>query len=98
MIISDLNYLENTSEEIFGGRGTDTFNRNNSATRVVTRVSEVFRKDFIINSAGVQGNVAEFNASADATGPRTFTSLIASAQTEPGRSESFANGSAVTAE
>ena len=98
MIISDLNYLEITSEEIFGGRGTNTVNNNRSVTRVVTRVDENFNKNFNINSQGVQGNVAEFNVSADATGPRTFTSLVASAQTEPGRSESFANGTAVTAE
>ncbi|MEA5623810.1 hypothetical protein [Nostoc sp. UHCC 0251] len=98
MIISDLNYLENTSEEIFGGIGTDTTNRNVSVTRVFTDVAETFNKQFNLNSEGVQGNVAEFNVSADATGPRTFSSLVASAQTEVGRSESFANGTAVTAE
>ncbi len=97
MIISDLNYLENTSEEIFGGRGTNTVNNNSSVTDVKTTVNETFNKNFNINSAGVQGNVAEFNVSADADGPRTFTSLVASAQTEVGRSESFANGTAVTA-
>jgi hypothetical protein len=91
MIISDLNYLENTSEEIFGGRGTN-INNFYTATKTVTAVvNESFTKEVVTNLGGLVGNVAELVVSSDASGNNTFTSVIGGVQTEPGRSETFVN-------
>jgi hypothetical protein len=96
MIISDLNYLENTSEEILGGRGTniDNFFRTNKI--VNANVNETFNKTINTNLNGIQGNVAELVVSADATGNRTFTSVIGGVQTEDNRSETFVNAISAT--
>lgn len=91
MIISDLNYLENTSEEIFGGRGTNIQNLYTANKYVTAVVNESFTKTVTTNLGGLQGNVAELVVSADASGNNTFTSVIGGVQTEPGRSETFVN-------
>ncbi|MBR8840649.1 MAG: hypothetical protein DSM106950_43405 [Stigonema ocellatum SAG 48.90 = DSM 106950] len=88
MIISDLNYLEVTSEEIFGGVGVQINTNNNQNTTVRVNVSEVFNKSFRINTSGIQGNTAEVTGSSDASGNNTFTSITFGTQTEPGKSES----------
>ncbi len=98
MIISDLNYLENTSEEIFGGRGininsTFTLNKNVAAN---VNINENFNKNFNANTAGINGNVAEVLGTADAQGNNTFTSIIFGTQTEENSSESFVNASSAT--
>jgi hypothetical protein len=96
MIISDLNYLENTSEEILGGRGTniDNFFRTNKI--VNANVNETFNKTINTNLNGIQGNTAELVVSADADGNRTFTSVIGGVQVEDNRSETFVNAIAAT--
>ncbi|KAB8333288.1 hypothetical protein SD80_015720 [Scytonema tolypothrichoides VB-61278] len=96
MIISDLNYLENTSEEIFGGRGTNIANVNTTNVTSVISINETIVKTVVTNIGGVVGSTAEFTASADASGNNTFSSVTAGAQTEPGRSESFATGIAIS--
>lgn len=91
MIISDLNYLENTSEEIFGGRGVNinsTFALNKT---VSASVNETFNKTVSTNLGGLQGNVAEVTGTSDARGNNTFTSIVFGTQTEPGVSESLVN-------
>lgn len=98
MIISDLNYLENTSEEIFGGRGININSRFvlNKDVNATVRVNEQFTKAFNVNTAGINGNVAEVLGSSDAQGNNTFTSIIFGTQTEPGTSESFVNATSAT--
>ena len=91
MIISDLNYLEDATQEIVGGVGV-TINSNFTLNKTVTaNVSETFTKTISTNLGGLQGNVAEVVGSSDATGNNTFTSIIFGTQTDPGRSESLVN-------
>ena len=91
MIISDLNYLEDATQEIVGGVGV-TINSNFTLNKTVTaNVSETFTKTITTNLGGLQGNVAEVVGSSDATGNNTFTSIIFGTQTDPGRSESLVN-------
>ena len=73
MIISDLNYLENTSEGIFGGRGTNIAKLYTAHKRVRDVVNERFTKSVPTNLAGIQGNTPELVVSADVTGNRTIT-------------------------
>ncbi|MBD2247025.1 hypothetical protein [Nostoc sp. FACHB-888] len=96
MIISDLNYLENTSEEILGGRGTNIQNFFFTNKLVKADVNEKFVKTIDTNLDGIEGNVAELVVSADATGNRTFTSVIGGVQTEDNRSETFVNAISAT--
>jgi hypothetical protein len=98
MIISDLNYLENTSEEIFGGRGININSQFNLDKRVNANVNvnENFNKTFSANLGGLNGNVAEVLGTADAQGNNTFTSIIFGTQTEENSSESFVNASSAT--
>ena len=96
MIISDLNYLENTSEEILGGRGTNIQNFYTADKRVTAVVNESFTKTVTTNLRGLTGNVAELVVSADSTGNRTFTSVIGGVQTEDNRSETFVNAISAT--
>ncbi|AUB35914.1 hypothetical protein COO91_01807 [Nostoc flagelliforme CCNUN1] len=96
MIISDLNYLENTSEEILGGRGTNIANVYTADKRVTAVVNESFTKTVTTNLNGIQGNTAELVVSADATGNRTFSSVIGGVQVEDDRSETFVNAIAAT--
>jgi hypothetical protein len=98
MIISDLNYLENTSEEIFGGRGINinsTFKLNKDVVANV-KVDEQFKKAVDLDLTGLKGNGAEVLGSSDAQGNNTFTSIIFGTQTEEYSSESFVNASAFT--
>ncbi|QFS44978.1 hypothetical protein [Nostoc sphaeroides] len=96
MIISDLKYLANTSEEIFGGRGTNINNFYTATKTVTANVNETFTKTIITNLGGLTGNVAELVVSADATGDNTFSSVIGGVQTEANRSESFVNAISAT--
>lgn len=96
MIISDLNYLENTSEEIFGGRGTAIANVYTSDKRVRADVVESYTKTVSTYLGGLNGNVAEAVFSADATGGDTFSSVIGGTQTENDRSETFVNAISAT--
>jgi hypothetical protein len=96
MIISDLNYLENTSEEVLGGRGTNIQNLFITNKQVIAVVNESFTKTVTTNLGGLQGNTAELVVSADATGNDTFTSVIGGVQTEGDRSETFVNAISVT--
>ncbi|MCC5664991.1 hypothetical protein LC653_13945 [Nostoc sp. CHAB 5784] len=96
MVISDLNYLENTSEEILGGRGTNIANIFTADKRVTAVVDERFNKVVNTNLNGIQGNTAELVVSADATGDRTFSSVIGGVQVEDNRSETFVNAIAAT--
>jgi hypothetical protein len=96
MIISDLNYLENTSEEIFGGRGVEINSNFNLNKNVSASVNESFNKTVTTNLGGLQGNVAEVTGTSDASGNNTFTSIVFGTQTEPGRSESLVNAISVS--
>ncbi|MCC5623371.1 hypothetical protein [Nostoc sp. CHAB 5715] len=96
MIISDINYLENSFEEIFGGRGTSIDNLFVTNKTVTANVDETFTKTITTNLGGLTGNVAELVVSADATGDNTFTSVIGGVQTENNRSETFVNAISAT--
>ena len=91
MIINDLNYFEDASEEVFGARGTNINNYYTANKVVYAHVNETFTKTVTTNLNGLKGDVAELVVSADATGGNTFTSVIGGVQTEPGRSETFVN-------
>ena len=90
MIITDLNYLEATNEEIFGGRG---INQNSNFTlnkTVVANVNETITKTLVTNLGGLTGNVAQVIATSDASGGNAnFTSIISGTQVENGVAESF---------
>ncbi len=98
MIINDINYLEATNEEVFGGKGINI----NSAFKLDkdvdanVNVNEAFKKTVDLNLGGLVGNGAEVLGSADAQGNNTFTSIIFGTQTEDGVSESFVNASSFT--
>ena len=96
MILSDLNYLENSLGEIFGGRGTNINNFYTATKTVTANVDETFSKTITTNLGGLTGNVAELVVSADATGDNTFSSVIGGVQTEANRSETFVNAIAAT--
>jgi hypothetical protein len=96
MIISDLNYLESTSEDIFGGIGVNINSNFNLNKNVVANVNENFVKTVTTNLGGLNGNVAEVAGTADASGNNTFTSIIFGTQTEDNRSESLVNAISAT--
>jgi hypothetical protein len=90
MIISDLNYLEDATQEIVGGRGINMNSNYTVAKTVTASVNETITKTLDTNLGGLEGNVAQVIATADAReGNITFTSIIAGAQTESNSSESF---------
>ena len=96
MIISELNYLKNSLEEAFGGRGTNINNFYTATETVTANVDETFTKTITANLGGLTGNVAELVVSADATGDNTFSSVIGGVQTEANRSETFVNAISAT--
>ncbi len=98
MIINDINYLEVTNEEVFGGKGINidsTFKLNKDVDAKVN-VNESFVKKVNLDLSGLNGNGAEVLGSADAQGKNTFSTIIFGTQTEPGKSESFVNASSFT--
>ena len=98
MIINDINYLEVTNEEVFGGKGIDINSKFKLIKKVdaFVNVDETFKKTVNLDLSGLSGNGAEVLGSADAQGRNTFTSIIFGTQTEPGVSESFVNASSFT--
>jgi len=97
--VSDINYLEATNEEVFGGAGININSafKLNKDVKANVDVNEKFNKEFNTNVDGLDGNVAEVLGSADAQGDNTFTSIIFGVQTEDNVSESFVNATAATA-
>lgn len=98
MIINDINYLEVTNEEVFGGKGININSRFrlNKNVNANVDVNEKFNKEVDLDLDGLDGNGAEVLGSSDAVGKNTFTTIIFGTQTEPGISESFVNSSAFT--
>ena len=98
MIINDINYLEATNEEVFGGKGIDI----NSKFKLVKNVNanvvvnESFTKTVDLNLGGLVGNGAEVLGTTDAQGNNTFTSIIFGTQTGDDHSEGFINASSFT--
>lgn len=96
MIISDLNYLENTSEEIFGGRGiliTGLYTQANVVANTSTLRDSV--TPFVVPV--VANNTATATATADAReANNTYTNTSTSAQTEAFSSESVSISTAVS--
>jgi len=90
MIISNLNYLENSSEEIFGGSLVNINNTFTTTKKVTANVNKTFVNTVTNSLGGVTGNLAEVVVNADATGNETSISVIFGAQTEGNRSRSFA--------
>ncbi|MGB6295838.1 MAG: hypothetical protein WBF90_06585 [Rivularia sp. (in: cyanobacteria)] len=98
MIINDINYLEATNEEVFGGKGININSKFNLDKKVnaKVRIDEEFIKKVDLDLDGLDGNGSEVLGSADALGKNTFTSIIFGTQTEPGVSEAFVNASSFT--
>jgi N-methylhydantoinase A/oxoprolinase/acetone carboxylase beta subunit len=91
MIISDLNYLENTSEEIIGGLGgTFTVAKNVGAV-----VNLAYTQSTNV-SANVSGNTAGVTGTANATGNNTYTNVLGGTSTTSGSSSSFLEAVSVT--
>jgi hypothetical protein len=90
MIINDINYLEATNEEVFGGRGVKfdsdiTFDKNVNAN-----VFEKIEKVLVTDVSGLEGSVAQVISTSDARGGKAqFTSIISGTEVEDGLSESF---------
>ena len=79
MIISDLNYLENTSEEVIGGfNSSSSFNLKEKLT--VTKT--------VVSNLTVKGNLATSEGDANATGSNTLTQSILAASANEGNSSS----------
>jgi hypothetical protein len=98
MIINDINYLETSNEEVFGGEGINinsnfTLNKNVQSN---VDINETFYKTVYLDLEDLKGYGAEVLGTADANGNNTFTSIIFGVQTDPGKSESFVNASAFT--
>jgi len=91
MIISNLNYLENSSDQIFGGSLVNINNTFTTTKKVTANVKKTFVNTVTNSFSGVTGNLAEVVVKADATGNKTFISVIFGTQTEGNRSQSFAN-------
>ncbi|MDZ8187267.1 MAG: hypothetical protein RMX96_20775 [Nostoc sp. ChiSLP02] len=97
MIISDLNYLENTSEEVFGGTGTPV-NINSKFTvkkNIVANIKETINNSYKV-IPNIKDNTASLTGSADATGDNTFTSVVGGTKTSPKSSESFLEATSVS--
>lgn len=84
MIISDLNYLENTSEEIFGGYAVNF----GVVKNVGATVNQTYTQNTTSN-ANITGYTAIATGVANATGNATFTSSIGGTSTTVGSSQSF---------
>ncbi|MEH2254129.1 hypothetical protein [Nostoc sp.] len=82
MIISDLNYLENTSEEVFGGRGRGSSKVPASAPSLFPSFTEIL---IVAKAVGVNvtilGNLATANAGANASGANTLTQTATTSAT-----------------
>jgi hypothetical protein len=68
MIISDINYLETSNEEVFGGDGFTTNVKSVLDKTVRQNVYETTYKSFAVDTTGLNGNLAEVSGSADASG------------------------------
>ena len=100
MIINDINYLEVTNEEVFGGKGININSRFKLDKDVSANVNinEKFNKEVNLDLDDLNGNGSEVLGTADAQGKNTFTSIIFGTQTEEGEaSEAFVNASSFTA-
>jgi hypothetical protein len=87
MIISDLNYLENTSAEILGGA---TFVAKKKVD-IVVNVNEVIKIDKNITSVvSLVGNAATSESGATATGNNTLAESFGFANADPNSSSSNA--------
>jgi hypothetical protein len=100
MILSDLTYLENTADEVVGGRGFTTNTSIILNKKVTADVNENYFKKVATDLSGLTGNVSEVTGNADANAGGnecrpTFSSIVFSAQSEPGSSGSFVNAIAV---
>ncbi|MBW4666323.1 MAG: hypothetical protein KME60_02480 [Cyanomargarita calcarea GSE-NOS-MK-12-04C] len=98
MIINDINYLETSNEEVFGGKGIDINSKFklDKDVKANVDVKEKFDKAVKLDLKDLKGYGAEVLGTADASGDNTFTSIIFGVQTDPGKSESFVNASAFT--
>jgi hypothetical protein len=96
MIINDINYLETSNEEVFGGEGININSDFKLYKDVKSNVDikENFYKTVYLDLKDLKGYGAEVLGSADAKGNNTFTSIIFGVQADPGKSESFVNASA----
>ncbi|MEH2414191.1 hypothetical protein [Nostoc sp.] len=97
MIISDLNYLENTSEEVLGGTSS-TGSFNVAAIKNVAIVADVNEK-FNINknvksNVVIKGSLATAETQATAFGPNTIAQVFSFTNTDV--NSSSANGFSVS--
>ncbi|MEM7555830.1 MAG: hypothetical protein AAF378_17380 [Cyanobacteria bacterium P01_A01_bin.84] len=92
MIISDLNYLETSTEEVLGGNYN--FKKNISSTVDTnitfdskTNVDKDVNVDVAINAkANIKGNIADLQFDVEAVGDDSFTEVEASVLTTDGLS------------
>ncbi len=83
MIISDLNYLENTSEEVLGGY-TFTATKN---INIVANINEtVVIKKNVTSSVVLSGNLATAEGQATAFGNNTIAEVFSFTNTDEGSS------------
>ncbi|MGF1935086.1 MAG: hypothetical protein RM347_011885 [Nostoc sp. ChiQUE02] len=87
MIISDLNYLENTSEEVIGGA---TFTANKNVNIVVNVNEKINITKNITSYVSLTGNVATAESGATAFGNNTLAESFGFANADPYSSSSNA--------
>ncbi|BAY24514.1 hypothetical protein NIES2100_43090 [Calothrix sp. NIES-2100] len=95
MIINDLNYFEDASEEVIGGDGFATnvaFNLNKNVKQTIV---ETTYKSFAVNTGGLAGNLAEVSGSADASGgQKNIAQIVFVTQTTAGAANALVNSTA----
>ncbi|XZF61964.1 MAG: hypothetical protein ACSI46_23610 [Gloeotrichia echinulata DVL01] len=97
MIIADINYLEVTTEDVVGGDGFSTAVTVGITKTVTQNVNESTSKTFTVNTAGLNGKLAEVSASADASGGKVLVAqIIAVTQTTANAANAVANVTAFT--
>jgi hypothetical protein len=77
MIINDLNYFEDASEEVFGGRGFKSNTNINTTAVLDKKITETINKNVKV-TLNLPGQIAEATAVADVYG---FNKAIASTYT-----------------
>ena len=94
MIISDLNYLENTSEEVLGGNTASFTARKNVS--IVVRVNEAININKNVKAnVQINGNVATAEGQATAFGNNTLAEVFSFTNTD--KNSSAANSFSTSA-
>jgi hypothetical protein len=97
MIINDINYLQTSTEEVFGGDGFSTAVSFDLSKKVTQVVNESTTKSFAVDTAGLGGNLAEVSGSSDASGGnKAIAQIVFVTQTTANSAGALVNSTAYT--